>query len=278
MNHEIFEDLLIAALSRSLSMEEQKQLTNHLQAGCALCDEMRESLAQVTSAMLSTASEQPLPPRLKEKIFAEIEPKSAPQRSSMFKWAFALAATVIFAVIVPRFVNQPAIVGEIQNIQGDIFINNKKVSEHATLRAGESLTTATGSSAELKLSDRVRAKVKEDSQLYVENKLSGFDVHMSRGAILSMVKSGTAYAVVTPALKAEARGTGFFMKVNSPQQTYVCICSGHIFVSHKTFSQDLESPHHKALIVSPGVSSVKTEPGPLIDHSDAEIADFASRF
>ncbi len=278
MSHEQIEELLAADALGALSPADRVALQSHLAAGCNACRSTKELFASVATQMAGTAEPVQPPPHIKGRIFAAIEKPSAPKR---FWWQsqflFALAACALLAILLPTLI-KPAAVGHISELNGDVRINNRSTAANGLLREGQHLTTNATGTTEVWLSDRVLIKVKPNSNLFVRSTPNGFDVHLDRGGAISLVKTGTRYAVITPILKTKALGTGFFVETDEPNETYVCICTGHIVLSGANFSQDLEATHHKAVVTTKVNSEINARAGSLQDHTDDEVAALASHF
>jgi ferric-dicitrate binding protein FerR (iron transport regulator) len=172
---------------------------------------------------------------------------------------------------------QPKI-GHVSVTDGSVLINGKPVKADAVIRKGQRITTGANATAEIWAADRVLIKIKPQTDVTLTQTNAGYQLNLNQGGAISLVKTGTPYAVVTSVLKAEALGTGFFVQTEGPDRVYVCICTGHIAVSKGDFKKDLQATHHKAMIATQGPSGIETADGTLTGHDDDEIGALVSHF
>ncbi len=280
MNHEPFEDLVAGQALGALSADDQKTLNEHLATGCPRCRELERLFANAADALaLSTEAQMPQP-NLKRRLIADLGLNSA--RSSVLpawwmRGVVALAACALIAILIPPMLRQPQI-GHVLVADGSVLINGKPAKANMPIREGQRITTAADSTAEIWAADRVLIKIKPRTDAALTQVNAGYQLNLRQGGAISLVKTGTPYAVATSVLKAEALGTGFFVQTEAPDRVYVCICSGHIQVSKGDFRQDLQATHHKAMVATQLSSGIQTAEGTLINHDDDEIGALVAHF
>jgi hypothetical protein len=282
MSHDAYEELLVAEALGVLTTSERSELDAHLAAGCAVCREMRPALNDVAAALPDAPRAPAAPPALKQRILAEIE-KSESNRTHPFwiktsVWA-ALAAAVIAAFFVPAIVKKP-VIGHLVQVSGRVSIGGAPAGEGTEVRDGQRIRLGPDSYAAIRLGDPVLVQAGPNSDLKIRRHENGFDSYLNHGSAINLVKPGTPYEMVTPVLTTEARGTGFFMNVPSPDRTYVCICVGKIDVSgtRTDFHRTMASQHHGAIWATREGDHLVTKDAGLEDHSDAQIAALLALF
>ncbi len=98
----------------------------------------------------------------------------------------------------------------------------------------------------------------------------------------NLVKTGPgekSFYVRTATATAGVRGTSFFMKVEDPTTTYVCLCNGVLRLDDGTqvTGLDLEAAHHASYRVINKDGTPTLEKAPMLYHDDASMQSLASK-
>jgi hypothetical protein len=121
-------------------------------------------------------------------------------------------------------------------------------------------------------------KIKGDAEAVLQGDGQNTVIALASGSVFSHVKTGAHYSVTTPLVTSEARGTYFFVKANSPDDTYICICNGRLWISSPAGSGEMEAVHHKAVDITRNGGHTEAATDTLRDHSDEEAQTLGDSF
>jgi hypothetical protein len=98
----------------------------------------------------------------------------------------------------------------------------------------------------------------------------------------NLLKGGTgdkSFYVRTPTATAGVRGTSFYMKVEDPTTTYVCLCNGVLRLDDGTLVMgiDIESAHHASYRVIDKGGPPSIEKAPMLYHTDESMQAVAGK-
>ncbi|HMX42424.1 MAG TPA: FecR domain-containing protein [Elusimicrobiota bacterium] len=266
MNHDELKDLIPAFALGTLSAEESAVLKAHLGEDCAECGRALREAHWAVLALAQSAGDETPPPRVKRALMAKISP------AARWSWRPVLALAAGALIVVGLFRGFSTSQGrlEVLGSSGEITAEGRSVSTGATINLGETIE-ATRGKTDFRLASRVVFRLNEGARVVVLRRDGRFVVRLSRGAILSVVKHGTPYAVESPVAVAAVRGTAFYMSVDSPQKTSVCVCEGRVQVHALDKTEEVVATHHTAASWRrDGDAAVKGPPGAL-DHSDRDV-------
>ncbi|MBL0349624.1 MAG: FecR domain-containing protein [Elusimicrobia bacterium] len=266
MNHAELQELIAPFALGTLSAVESTAIKAHLSEGCAECDRALREARWAVLALAQTAETVAPPLHVKRALMARIS------GASRWSWrpVFALAAGVLVAVGLFRGYWPSSARIEVLGTSGELTAEGRSTAPGAVIKLGEVIEATKGKS-DFRLASRVVFRLNEGARVVVQRRGAGFVVRLSRGAILSVVKHGTPYAVESPVVVAAVRGTAFFLSVDSPQKTSVCVCEGHVQVHALDKTEEVVATHHTAASWRrDGDAAVKGPPGAL-DHSDQDV-------
>lgn len=266
MNHNELQELIAPLALGTLSTEESAAINAHLAQGCADCDRALREARWAVLALGQSAETVAPPLEVKRALMARIS------RSSRRSWrpVFALAAGLLVAVGLFRGIWPSSVPIEVLGTSGELAAGGRSVAPGAVIKLGETIEATKGKS-DFRLASRVVFRLNEGARIVVTREKGRFLVRLSRGAILSVVKHGTPYAVESPVAVAAVRGTAFYVNVDSPQKTSVCVCEGHVQVHALDQSEEVVATHHTAASWRrDGDTAVKGPPG-ILDHSDQDV-------
>ena len=166
----------------------------------------------------------------------------------------------------------------VARLQGNLTADGKPVSVGSTLREGQKLVSGKNSQAEIRFGDNAIFRIAGESEAVLARKKDAVEVRLKRGWLLSLVRPGHRYSVRTPVAVAAVRGTVFFVKVDSSDQAYVCICKGKLEVAHDGPSESMESQHHSARSIAKSGGKTDLTPAPMQDHSDEDVRSLEEHF
>ncbi len=274
MNHEEMKDQLAPFALGILPEAERPSLVDHLKT----CAECRRELHRMRSAAdtLAQSIEPIAPPSgLKSRVMEHIRPT---RRSFAWAPALALAASVLVFVGLSVVWRQRSTLSlEIVSATGRFETDGRALVAGGQAPFGQRLTTGEDSTADIRLASQFALHLNPGSEAVIAREGNGYVVSLEKGGVLSVVKTGTSYAVKTNVVTASALGTVFYVQKDSTVQTSVCICHGRFHLEAPGFSHDMEGQHHNAtgLLLSNGV--VGMVPHAPLAHSDKEIDSLSTR-
>lgn len=278
MTHEAYEEYLAAYVLGVLEGDDLRQLEAHLAAGCARCREVLPKMMETAATLSLTLPPKPPPAEVKALLLAQIEADRAPVAP---RWAWLAAAMVLVSVGLWMWnarVEQP--VAQIVFAKGAVTVDAQAVSPQQFVRAGQNIVTAeqseavvrfVGDAASVYLMDRTRVGMPETRDRQTRR------LRLSEGRVLNIVRAGEAFSIETPLGRVDALGTVFFVKMDSAQKLYVCICGGRIGVSSGGVRRTMEADHHAAMEIVEVDGRREFVPAAMRDHTDSDIAALQSR-
>jgi len=168
--------------------------------------------------------------------------------------------------VVHTILRSPPIYAQVIRSDGNLTVEGKSAGVNDKIPFGSSFYTGQNSFSDLRIANAAVFRMGPNTQAKVVKRKDQIVVVMKTGTMLSHVKTGTQYAVLTPVATAEARGTVFFVKMDAPQTAYICLCNGHLMVSAPGAQQELVASHHKAVQVSQENGKTVLASAPMRDH------------
>ncbi|MEW5733435.1 MAG: FecR domain-containing protein [Thermodesulfobacteriota bacterium] len=205
-------------------------------------------------------------------------------RRSALALGFLYASLLFCAQVNPAHARAPRAVVRIAT--GQVSINGKPAFAGDAVTDGALLETGKGSFCVIIFDQKNTIAVSADTRvtLALAGKEKALDI--AKGAVASLVRGlarisgGTAYAytVKTPTAICGVRGTAFFVKVESPKKTYVCLCNGSLELSAASGGkvEQLTANHHKAFWVTEKGASIIISSALPDFHTDGEMESLAT--
>jgi hypothetical protein len=196
----------------------------------------------------------------------------------------ALAAVSVLMLVFVACSRTPAaetVAGEIQYTEGDVQLNGLPALTGAAVFDGDVLTTGEGSFAEIKFGDYRVLRAQESTVLAIRAAENTFK--LDRGA-LGVVQSRAqwfsrekSWQVQTPTMVAAVRGTVYYVRVESHDSVYFCLCNGRIHLedSMATEAVELDAAHHRAMRFSRSGDHIVSRSAPMFYHTDKEMESLA---
>ncbi|MDH4263037.1 MAG: hypothetical protein OEV78_08340 [Spirochaetia bacterium] len=161
--------------------------------------------------------------------------------------------------------------------QSGIFVNNTPTREGSKVRPGDILESD-GESYRIMLSESIVLDVQFKSRLrfYEEKGITYVDLQEGAlAAVINSEKKTNPLIFKTPTGNIIDKGTVFFVKVISPNETYFCICHGEVELLTKSASKTVKADHHS------GYSMIRTNtienivPDKMKYHQDPLLEEMA---
>jgi hypothetical protein len=170
--------------------------------------------------------------------------------------------------------------------EGDVTLDGKPASAGDAVAAGATLRTAPDALCEIVFNTRNIVHMTGDTVLTFDPNQLSRGATLQKGAIamvlrnLAAVRGGEVrFSIKTSTAVAGVRGTCFFVKVEDPDNTFICCCNGaiHLEGDGGAFSQNLTSPHHQEVRVTRAPSGLSVGAAPMLYHSDGDVEAIAAR-
>jgi len=163
------------------------------------------------------------------------------------------------------------------SLDGRAAKSGEEVSSGDRILQGETLLVEDGARVVLRLKDPPAAfQIKDAAKLVFESTGDSILLSLDRGHLLTVVRrSPKKFRIQTPAATVGVRGTAFYLESRAVDQTYLCLCDGHVTLS--AFDTDLGMAaagrrQHRPVLVSPGrYGGAQISPAPMINHTNSEI-------
>jgi len=200
------------------------------------------------------------------------------------RFGFLVAAAALLAF--PGAAFGAASQGEISYLEGSVTIDAAPASIGDLVPFGATVRTDKDSYCEITFRERNVIHLGELTSLVFNpgNLQVGSVLQQGSLALVlkNFVKGGTgdmSFFVRTPTATAGVRGTSFFMKVEDPTTTYVCLCNGVLRLDDGTLVTgiDIEAAHHASYRVTDKGGSVSIDKAPMLYHTDQDMETLAGK-
>jgi len=181
------------------------------------------------------------------------------------------AACVPLLFVLPRSAFASAI---IHQLEGDVFINRRKLSAEMTIKPGDELVVAHDGKLVFSLGGDAFL-LRGGTVLSLHHRHNNPLVSVLRlvtGAMLAVFdKRDHPSHVVTSYATIGIRGTGLYVD-SQPSRLYTCTCYGHTDLRIKHQKEDVVATHHSAhLVTGAAGGAMQMKVFEVIDHTDDEL-------
>jgi hypothetical protein len=176
--------------------------------------------------------------------------------------------------------------GIIEYLEGEVLLNGLPAQIGQEVPPGAVLETGRGSWCEVVFAGKNIFRIESDSIARIDIELQNGAIELRQGALaavfqkLQRVTAGKGgFQLRTPTAVAGVRGTAFFIKVESPDSTYICTCNGSTRLADaaESFRRDVRSDRHKALRFAREGDGVRASLAPLLYHDNPYMDRLAAR-
>ena len=160
----------------------------------------------------------------------------------------------------------------VAKLEGSLTVNGRDAGVGTPVKLGDKVVTARGSQAVIVVgSDAFLLRSQTTIEFGPSSQGALSDMLISAGKVLS-VFSKKPVAIKAATASIGIRGTGAYIEIN-PESVYFCLCYGEAAVDGPGMStREVKTTHHESpLLLSTTGSTMKVEPGPFQNHSDAEL-------
>jgi hypothetical protein len=170
--------------------------------------------------------------------------------------------------------DMPTVPG-INRIEGTATVNGAPAKVGTPVKPGDTVKTGKVSMAVVVIAGDAFL-LREDSNITFKGKGEVLDeVLVAAGKLLSVFsKRRTAsLKVSTKNATIGIRGTGMYLESVEKSRDYFCLCYGEAVVDGKGMaSQTIKTTHHETPVwLDTAGSAMKLDPGPFLNHTDAEL-------
>ncbi|MDX2218007.1 MAG: hypothetical protein SF172_03170 [Burkholderiales bacterium] len=170
--------------------------------------------------------------------------------------------------------DMPAIPG-INRVEGKVMVNGAPAKVGTPVKPGDTVTTGKVSMAVVVMAGDAFL-LREESNITFKGKGDILDeVIVAAGKLLSVFsKRRTAgLKVSTKNATIGIRGTGMYLESVEKSRDYFCLCYGEAAVDGKGMTTKIiKTTHHETPVwLDDASGSMKVEPGPFLNHTDAEL-------
>ncbi|MBN1834714.1 MAG: FecR domain-containing protein [Spirochaetales bacterium] len=176
--------------------------------------------------------------------------------------------------------------GVIEYVEGDVLLNRGRAEIGQEVPLGAVIQTAEGSICEVVFAGKNIFRIEPLSTARIEIEEGRGLIDLQKGALAAVFyklqrlsASGGAFRLQTPTAVAGVRGTAFYIRVETPERTYICTCNGRTRLSDigESFRREVTSDHHKALRFVRQGTVIKAVQAPLLYHDDPLMDGLAAR-
>ncbi|CAD7840254.1 hypothetical protein S1OALGB6SA_1941 [Olavius algarvensis spirochete endosymbiont] len=196
--------------------------------------------------------------------------------------AVPLALFVVLVSCSNGGIQASSTVGVIQYFEGSVTVNDETAEIGFEVVNDDVIVTGPESYAEIIFGENRIISAEENTNLVLDAKTKSFN--LTTGA-LSVIQSkarflsgNKAWLVQTPNVAAAVRGTLYYVKVESPDSVYFCLCNGkiHLEGADEGENLDYEATHHKAVRYTRNPEGkVELSEAAMLYHTDEDIESLA---
>jgi len=172
--------------------------------------------------------------------------------------------------------------GVIQYFEGTVTVNGKTAEIGLEVMDGDVIVTGPDSHAEIVFGENRIISAEENTNLVLDAKAQEFNLVTGALAVIQskarFLSGNKNWVVQTPNVAAAVRGTLYYVKVESSDSVYFCLCNGKIRLegANEGENLDYEAEHHKAVrYIRNSVGEVALEEAPMLYHSDEDMEALA---
>ncbi len=185
-----------------------------------------------------------------------------------------LTTAAVFPLVATIPLKAFAATGQIHEIEGDVFINQAKISSVSTIRNGDEIVVSKNGKLVFSMGeDAFLVRGGSTLQVYAEEGSAVISaLRLVSGAILGVFgKRKKTTRIYTVTATIGIRGTAVYVAV-TPNKLYTCTCYGHTDLIAGLESADVIATHHNAHIVTTGKNgSAQMKAFEVLDHNDDEL-------
>jgi hypothetical protein len=176
--------------------------------------------------------------------------------------------------------------GIVEYLEGEVLLNGVPAQIGQEVPPGAVVETAERSFCEIVFAGKNIFRIEPSSLARIEIEPERGAIELRRGALAAVFQKlqrisagGGGFRLLTPTAVAGVRGTTFYIKVESPDSTYICTCNGQTRLADaaESFRRTVRSDGHKALRFAREADRIRALPAPLLYHDNPYMDRLAAR-
>ncbi len=181
----------------------------------------------------------------------------------------------------------PAGVGKISFVTGKVAVDGKDVKAGDPVAPGAAIKSGKGAACEIIFQEKNIIKIMEEGDITLNITDELRVVEMRAGALGNVLRKLTKlskaenplFQIRTPTTVASVRGTVFFVKMESPEKTYICDCDGVVEISDPegAQTQKVEAAHHAGFRYYRDGGKIVVRKAGLLYHDDKGVEALAAK-
>lgn len=200
---------------------------------------------------------------------------------------YTIIVLLLFGIVAPAVAQRSvgALVGVVEYVEGEVTIDGVVADFGQEVPIGAWVQSGPGSRVDI-VFDRVNIfRLGENTVAVVSIGDGRQDVDLRTGTLAAVfdrvrrLSGDEGFNVRTPTVVGGVRGTSFFFKVNSRDETYVCTCNGtidwHSVGGEHSFQ--VAAPEHEAYLFRSTADGVEVEQSTLIYHDNDSLNQLAEQ-
>ncbi|MDC7242365.1 MAG: FecR family protein, partial [Spirochaetales bacterium] len=181
-------------------------------------------------------------------------------------------------------VSGPPVTGEIVNMAGSVTMGGQSVAEGDSVPDGSVIQTGVDGYCEIQFLGANVIRIFEDSIIRLS--FAESTVSVDRGAVAGVLRNlgdfiramDDTFHINSGTVVAGIRGTSFYVRQESPDTSYFCLCNGKITLTDGkgNFTRELESTHHDSLRIRRNENAVEVSSPGMLYHGDEGMEALAA--
>ncbi len=177
----------------------------------------------------------------------------------------------------------PPINGKVVNLSGDVKMEGRSIETGAAVPDGTVIQTGADGYCEIQFLGSNIIRIFEDSIIRLS--FADSTISVDRGAVAAVLRNlgdfvktmDDVFRINSGTVVAGIRGTSFYVKRESPDTSYFCLCNGEITLSdgRENFTRKLTATHHNALRISRNDGGLEVSSPGMLYHDDAGMEELA---
>lgn len=173
----------------------------------------------------------------------------------------------------------------ITRLEGMVTVNGRQADIGRQLKDGDHVSTGKKSLCEIVFAEKNILRLTDETSMKISVNGRKKNLELIKGTFFALARKLSLYGnrrqmaltVNTPTAICGVRGTAFCMRVENPEDSYVCLCNGKMHVAAKggRNALDAEAVHHKAFRLTASAGAVGLTPAEMIYHTDADVESLA---
>ena len=173
--------------------------------------------------------------------------------------------------------------GVVEYFDGEVFVNEVPAEFGMVVPYGAVVKTGSDSYCEVIFENKNIFRIMESTIAEIRLSVENPEITVQKGAFaalfskLEALTSDEPFKIRTQSMVASVRGTAFFVKVLTENNSYICLCNGELEIAGAGGEQadEYSSGHHTAMYFRNTDGTTKITEAPMLYHSDEDMDQLA---